>query len=363
MRRTVTGFKFKPGLWHCTVSVIMDGVCLCASPCTSEWSPCESMERAAANGHMHCLESWYTSDQACNDTPEPLPYFTVRRSRALDTSINYGHLQCVKFLHQQGVPWTAYSMKLAAISRSVEVIKYLHESGVPWDNSTTGLLVREDHLAGLMYAFEHGAPWYPRMTALAAKGHLQCLEYAHEHGAPWDECTMNYAFSGNHLDCLRYAFQNGCIWNAEFQHSKSFAYDRIDLECLKFADECGGKWSEHTTTSAAHCGQSDCLQYLVERGCRYTAMNRDIQKHREVIAIALGRRRSTVMIQRAWRAAREATKRKAVSVIENAYMTWSCRPGAGGWYKRSLESFQTNQVSQTSQPSRVQRACFTFRVS
>ena len=50
------------------------------------------------------------------------------------------------------------------------------------------------HLDCLKYAHENGCPWDENTCAKAAiNGHLDCLKYAHENGCPWDENTCSNA--------------------------------------------------------------------------------------------------------------------------------------------------------------------------
>lgn len=294
-----------------------------------------SMEHAASIGNVQRLRNAYEHGRVTQTDSR----WRWRCDSVMDRAIGHGHVSCIDFMRQEGVAWTRNSMTIAALSGNVEVMRYLHENGARWDHVTTAWAVRGNHLDCLRYAHEHGAPWYPRLTSLAAKGHLECLVYLHEHGVPWDEFTMNCAFEG-HVECMRYAHEHGCPWNVSAELG-NFSHGPLNLSCVKFAYENGAGCTEHTSTLAAQYDQSDCLQFMIERGCRFRAGDRCVQRYREVIAAALSRMRSAVTIQRAWRAAREATQRKAVGIIEDAYMTWSCRPGAGQWYKRSLESFAT----------------------
>ena len=49
---------------------------------------------------------------------------------------------------------------------------------------------RNGHLECLKYAHENECPWDEETCSSAAlKDHLECLKYAHENGCPWDEET------------------------------------------------------------------------------------------------------------------------------------------------------------------------------
>ena len=67
------------------------------------------------------------------------------------------------------------------------------------------------HLECLKYAHEQGCPWHEdTCTYAASNGHLECLKYAHEEGCDWDWRTCEYAAANGHLECLKYACAHGC---------------------------------------------------------------------------------------------------------------------------------------------------------
>jgi hypothetical protein len=115
----------------------------------------------------------------------------------------FGHLACLRFMHEHGEPWHADTCTWAAAGGHLACLRYAHEHGAPWDAWTCAIAARTGHLACLRYAHEHGAPWDSMTCARAAiYGHLACLRYAHEHGAPWDD-RMCYMCCDH--ACLRYA--------------------------------------------------------------------------------------------------------------------------------------------------------------
>ena len=73
------------------------------------------------------------------------------------------------------------------------------------------------HLECLKYAHENGSPWNERTCVAAAEcGRLECLKYLHENGCEWHEDACAAAADGDtapaegHLECLKYAHENGC---------------------------------------------------------------------------------------------------------------------------------------------------------
>lgn len=207
-------------------------------------------------------------------------------------------LPCVQFLHSHGVPWTQHVMSDAAMSGDVQMMKYIYER-IPLPEQT--------------HAFSNPE------TTFYASTNLECLQYTLSHGCQWHHAAMIRAAEG-HLDCLQYCYDHGAQWDT-------------------------------LTSSSAACRASErpdycaCLVFLVERGCPIAPSDRFIQKNRGVIALAMARRRAAKVIQLAWRSQKRAAACKAVSIIEDAYIKWTCRPGAGQWYQRSLRSFCCNASS------------------
>ena len=110
----------------------------------------------------------------CSSNNERATWFAAR----------YGHLDCLKYLHENGCPWKENATWSAASNGHLDCLKYLHENECPWDKDVTW-----------------SAAW---------NGHLDCLMYLHENGCPWKENVTLSAALNSHLDCLKYLQENGC---------------------------------------------------------------------------------------------------------------------------------------------------------
>ena len=95
-----------------------------------------------------------------------------------------GHLECLKYAHENDCTWDEIICKYAAKNGYIECLKYAHENGCPWNEETCP------------YAAKYG--------------HLECLKYAHENGCPWNEWTCKHASENRHLECLKYYIVNDC---------------------------------------------------------------------------------------------------------------------------------------------------------
>ncbi|ATZ81196.1 ankyrin repeat domain-containing protein [Bodo saltans virus] len=153
----------------------------------------------------------------------------------------------------------------AASKGHLECLKYLHENDCPWDEETCEYAASKGHLECLKYAHENGCPCDINTCLNAAYyGQLECLKYAHENGCPWNANTCLYAAQNGHLECLKYAHDNGCPWN---KWTCEIAAQNGHLECLKYLHENGCHWSKDTYRFAKRNGHLECVQYARENGC------------------------------------------------------------------------------------------------
>ena len=104
-----------------------------------------------------------------------------------DIAVENGHIDCLKYLHENGCSWSTETCNKAAENGHIDCLKYLHENGCPWSTETC--------------------------NKAAQYGHLYCLKYLHQNGCPWSTETCTKAATNGHLDCLEYAHENGCPWN------------------------------------------------------------------------------------------------------------------------------------------------------
>ncbi len=137
------------------------------------------------------------------------------------------------------------------------------------------------HLDCLRYAHENGCKWHQKTVLNAAlKGHLDCLRYAFENGSVVDTEISALAAAGGYLDCLRFCHEKGLLWT---EWTTEWAAIKGQLNCLKFAHENGCKWNIELTRVAAQYGQLDCLRYAIENDCPYDPENKKLMESIELI--------------------------------------------------------------------------------
>ena len=150
----------------------------------------------------------------------------------------HGHIDCIVWAREDhDIPWTAKTSEMAALNGHIDCLKYLHNNGCPWDNLTCRYASLQGHLECLKYAHSNGCPWNEETcNGAALHGHIECLEYAHNNGCPWMVTTCSYAALSGHLDCLKYAHLNGCPWDKK-TCAHAALYGRF--ECLEYAQSNG----------------------------------------------------------------------------------------------------------------------------
>lgn len=265
-----------------------------------------------------------------------------RVKSALKLAISVGSLALVEDAHHDGAILDADAVFAAAQLGRVDVLEYLHRNGAPWDPRTTEC----GHLNCIQFAHEHGCPWGLKTTSAAASlGRLECMQYAHEHGAPWAWDCIRCAARGGSVACLQYSHEHSGGWDQFVAYCAS-SYG--NTECLRYSYEIdrGAYWSTDLVFTAAHFNHLGCLQFLVERGCSFNASDdAGAYRNRSTIAKAMARRRAATVIQQSWRARRNAVRRRAVCLIEDAFIMYSCRPGSGQWFHKAETSFHSHSHS------------------
>mgnify|MGYP000004930551 CR=1 FL=1 len=119
----------------------------------------------------------------------------------------------LKYCVANECPVNEYACAGAANGGHLECLKYLHEEGkAPWDSGTAYLAASNGHLHILEYLFERNYRYNVDACSYAAEnGHLDCLKYLHETAkAPWSSWVVRYAHENKHPDCVQYLLDNNC---------------------------------------------------------------------------------------------------------------------------------------------------------
>jgi hypothetical protein len=135
-----------------------------------------------------------------------------------------GNLEMIKYCVANGCPFHTSACACAAEYGHLECLKYLHEEvKAPWYWRTAAAAARNGHLHILEYLVERKYNFNEEDACyLAAKnGHLYCLKFLHETAkAPWDGYAVQIAHENNHVECLQYLLDNDCPlpYNWRYEH-------------------------------------------------------------------------------------------------------------------------------------------------
>jgi hypothetical protein len=146
----------------------------------------------------------------------------------------------LKFAISQGMGLTEANITTLAASGRLELLKYLKSNqriSIAGAFSLSWRVAKEGHLDVLKWAHENGCPWGESTCSAAAdEGHLDVLKWARQNGCPWDESTCKAAAEGGHLECLKWLRNNGCPWD---NRTRLYAAERGHHHVLMWALEHG----------------------------------------------------------------------------------------------------------------------------
>ncbi|AGO84474.1 Ankyrin repeat domain containing protein [Pandoravirus salinus] len=180
------------------------------------------------SGHLPGVRLLYERGLRLDDANHSVCYWRLKPRGpvplgAMDVVAFYGHLDVVKFLHQQGVTGTTTAaVDLAAFSGHIDVVRFLHENRS--EGCTAAALeyaAANGHLPVVTYLVHHWDKGHviSATNAAATNGHLAIVQFLHDSGIV-GHCTvgaMNGAAGNGHLKVVQFLHYNrseGCTTNA-----------------------------------------------------------------------------------------------------------------------------------------------------
>jgi len=106
----------------------------------------DATDKAAKYGNIDALK-WLITNK-CD----------VQRYDILTIAVRGGHLNIVKYLHENIIQYGVYACLIAAENGHLEILKYLHKNEYYWDESCWSYAALNGHMEVLQYLRENGCP-------------------------------------------------------------------------------------------------------------------------------------------------------------------------------------------------------------
>mgnify|MGYP001099855862 FL=1 len=176
-----------------------------------------------------------------------------------ETLIKYNHLECLKYALDYYTKSVTY-IQIAAERGHIDCLKFLHEQDSPWTHTALINAAEYGHLNCLKYGYEHGIQ-FPNniINVIAHTEHIDCLKYVIDNGCEITDNCIIIAIQNDKLNMLKCMFEYGFVMSETFadvaiRHGKYY--------CLKFLYEHGCMWSNYGIEIAVNNGQFGCLKYI-----------------------------------------------------------------------------------------------------
>jgi hypothetical protein len=121
-------------------------------------------------------------------------------------------LQWAYTLGKTGSPWSQEESIIANKGGWTYYMKRSDKGFLSWDQLATSLAAAYGHLECLKFLHEQGCPWDERTVLNATRnGHLECLKYLHEQGCPYYGIIAGYVAKNGHQECIEYLRKLGAL--------------------------------------------------------------------------------------------------------------------------------------------------------
>jgi len=247
-----------------------------------------------------------------------------------ESAVSNENLELLKYLHENGCPWTAECFINVLDQRSKSILEYLCANECPWDSSVCHYAAENEDAFAVLYLLRHGCSpsdniWIfkgkefldilqafkeaghnPEASSLAMSyavlhGDLSIVKLMTEEGFQWSDEASAKAAQKGFLEILEFAYTSGvsdlstvCTalmgsWSGKSEYRKEevecfkFPYQRCprspyenysykpahdgQIDLLKFLHEQGYKWDTNVAVIAANSGHVECLEFLLSHGC------------------------------------------------------------------------------------------------
>ena len=68
-------------------------------------------------------------------------------------------MEVLRWAHENGCDWSAWTCENAAYGGQLEILKWLRANGCPWNSDVCAAAAKYGHVEVLRWARENGCPW------------------------------------------------------------------------------------------------------------------------------------------------------------------------------------------------------------
>jgi len=130
-----------------------------------------------------------------------------------------GDLELLRYVREQGAPFTAHTLASAAGHDKLAVVRWLRDVGCPWDATACRQAAHGPaSIPMLEFLLHDGCPVdETACEAAASRGSLDVLQFLRARGVPWDATTCSSAAAAAELPVLQWARAQDppCPWDAD----------------------------------------------------------------------------------------------------------------------------------------------------
>jgi len=208
---------------------------------------------------------------------------SVSQNQALQLAAAGGHLETVRFLHQNGADLRAEgdaALRLAAAGGHLETVRYLVDTSRVRLDVSGGEAVRcaaaNGHLEMVRFLHQNGADLRAEgdaaLRTAAAGGHLETVRFLHQNGADPradNDAPLRLAAANGHLEMVRFLHQNGADLRAEGDAALRTAAAGGHLETVRFLHQNGADPradNDAPLRLAAANGHLEMVRFLHQNG-------------------------------------------------------------------------------------------------
>ncbi|AVK76657.1 hypothetical protein pneo_cds_1050 [Pandoravirus neocaledonia] len=172
-------------------------------------------------------------------------------------------LEMLRYLHENGWPWDAYTLRAGARSKSGDCLAYILDNACPWTAGDLCTTIRSTMRTTIVAAIRPESGDTRPTTAAASVGRLDLLSDLCGKGYACGPDTCAAAARHGYADCLDYLYKRHCAWDQETPRAALKGNSR---RCFEYAVSRNCPLMPLDRSAAAARGWKTCARLPLARG-------------------------------------------------------------------------------------------------